>query len=563
MNKKIIITIGIFLVIILGVVGFIFLLPLLRPQAKATITNIRLSENVFIGRRVLVTFTAANQTETRIEQEIPVLLDGELVHTFKIVLQPRETREFSYNVWDAKEVGEFIITFADQEFSITVGEKPTIEKANVILTESWQEIFELNSFTTAGDAVFQIKNEETIIFEIGMRDTEKSIINPLDFANQGSSMVVTYNVRANLEIIADIIQEIIPPEELTQQDIEYLEMMREIGQVDISARMAIKSIGLDSYMKIVEIEGLREILTQFVGPFMAEEIMREIEPFLGVWKKTPGPDDPAAREEIVKMSEKMFEAIKEAISPFFEAYYVTEVLPNTEVNDIPVYNFVIGIDLDKVKNAIIHLMEFITREMMEMFPKERMLVGAGMFIENEMFAEEGILVGREEEIRKRIEEIWPVVEEIFAKAIEMNLETYICQETHFKIKDTVSVNLDLYELMVILSPIIIETVLGEKDITALKQERMALEEEIAELKEEIRILEEEMDPREEIWFLEFELRNLKIELTSLNMKIELPQILERIKEMIENMSVVVEWNFRYSQHNAVPPIVPPAEYELI
>jgi hypothetical protein len=420
-----------------------------------------------------------------------------------------------------------------------IRERQPAEK-DIILRESLSKTLELNSVTIEGDAVAQIKAGEKIVFKLGIRDVKTSIINPFDPANQDLSMIATYNARVNLEpavdIIVDIIKEIMPPEKLMLQEaiglMDYLEIIREVGQINISATMAMKSIGLDSYMKIVEIEGLREILTQFVGPFMAERIMREIEPLLGVWKKTPGPDDPVAREEMAKMPEK----IREVLSSLFEIYYVREVLPDTEIDGVAVYNFALGINLAKARDVIISFIEAIPEE--GMIPAE---------------------IAEKERTIAIIKENWPLIKKIVDEAMKINLEIYICQETHFTIKDSGSINIDLHKVIEILKPMLLEKTEEEK--ATLEEERVDLEKKIAELRREIG-LKDDIIIREalkrELTFLEWDLDSLNVQIEFLEKK---PQIFERIKETIENMSV--EWNFRYSQHNAVPPIVPPAEYELI
>ncbi|MCL0073875.1 hypothetical protein M1O50_03210, partial [Dehalococcoidia bacterium] len=238
--------------------------------------------------------------------------------------------------------------------------------------------------------------------------------------------------------------------------------------------MEMKSIDFDTYMKIVEITGLREIVAQVGGVFLAEMVMGEIEPHLGVWYKTPA--DPVMVEEMTVM----FEKIAGLISDIFDVYYVREVLPNTEVNGVPVYNFVLGLDLDKMRNVVISVVPLFTEEA-------------------EIDREE------KERIIAEINENWPEIVEVI-EAMEIDSRAYICQETRFTIKETMTANIDLHELVVILDPIMREGA--------------------------------EMTPEE---IAEF----------------------NRMKEAVKKISLVTTMNVVYSDHNAVPAILPPAEYEVI
>ncbi|MCL0064107.1 hypothetical protein M1N83_02775 [Dehalococcoidia bacterium] len=340
-------------------------------------------------------------------------------------------------------------------------EKPTIEQATAILAESIQNTLGLNSVTATSNWLLKIKDGETILFKVAIEDMQTSIINPFDFVDQDLSGVFTYNVRMNFEAMVYFVERVATPEELRDM-IDILTTMRGLGEANISATMEMKSIDFDTYIKIVEIAGLREIVAQVggvFGVFLAEMVMGEIEPHLGVWYKTPA--DPVMVEEMTVM----FEKIAGLISDIFDVYYVREVLPNTEVNGVPVYNFVLGLDLDKMRNVVISVVPLFTEE----------------------------------------NENWPEIVEVI-EAMEIDSRAYICQETRFTIKETMTANIDLHELVVILDPIMREGA--------------------------------EMTPEE---IAEF----------------------NRMKEAVKKISLVTTMNVVYSDHNAVPAILPPAEYEVI
>ncbi|MCL0076226.1 hypothetical protein M1O17_05145 [Dehalococcoidia bacterium] len=352
-------------------------------------------------------------------------------------------------------------------------EKPTIEQATAILAESIQNTLGLNSFTSTGDGVLEIRDGETLLFKVAIEDGQTSIINPFDFVDQDLSGVFTYNVRMNFEAMVYFVERVATPEELRDM-IDILTTMRGLGEANISATMEMKSIDFDTYMKIVEITGLREIVAQVGGVFLAEMVMGEIEPHLGVWYKTPA--DPVMVEEMTVM----FEKIAGLISDIFDVYYVREVLPNTEVNGVQVYNFILGLDLDKMRNVVISVVP--------------------------LFAEAAEIDREEKErIIAEINENWPEIVEVI-KVMEIDSRAYICQETRFTIKETMTANIDLHELVVILDPIMREGA--------------------------------EMTPEE---IAEF----------------------NRMKEAVKKISLVTTMNVVYSDHNAVPAILPPAEYEVI
>jgi hypothetical protein len=123
----------------------------------------------------------------------------------------------------------------------------------------------------------------------------------------------------------------------------------------------------------------------------------------------------------------------------------------------------------------------------------------------EFFAEMEELAQEEVgEIQTAIKENRTIIKGVIDEIIKgMDFRTYICQETRFTIKDIGTANIDLSELMMILKEI---------------------------------VPEEEMTPEEIVEF-------------------------ERAIEAVKNINIIATWNFRYKDHNAVPAIVPPAEYE--
>ncbi len=362
--------------------------------------------------------------------------------------------------------------------------KPTMEEANVILAENLQNTLGLDSFRSVGDASFQIKDGETVVFGVTMEDMQVLMINPFNFTDQDSSMVITYDVVINFKAVADLIEAGTPPKDLEElkgmgelMGIDLLAKLRMIGEANISVVMEMKSINFDSYIKIVEVVGLREILMQVGGIFAAEMVMVGIEPYLGVWRKTPA--DPAMIEEMTET----FEVIEKLTQSFLGIIYVREVLPNTRFNGIPVYNFATGINIGEAKDVVISFVALIAE-------KDEM----GLLIEDVKAIEAGIV------------ENWPKVKAVF-EVIELDSRTYICQETRFTIRETGAVNINLVNLIAT-----IDQIMREVEVEATPEE-------IADL--------------------------------------------ERVKEALRGIRIVVTIDYVYSSHNIVPAIVPPAEYEII
>ena len=352
-------------------------------------------------------------------------------------------------------------------------EKPALEEAKLILAESMQNMLALTSYTMTGGGNIQYKDGEVVILGITV-DGQSSIINPFDFINQDSGSAFTLNIAINFAAITNLIEAKTPPEELEGlknlggMGIDLLEIFRLIDETNISTTVETKSIDFDTYVKIAEIKGLKEVITQVGGAFVADMIMTKIEPFIGVWHKTPA--DPAIAEETTAMFEKGL------IPAAFDVYYVKEVLSNTEVNGTPVYNFVLGMDLDKIKNVVISFVPlFVEEAEMDIEEKERIIVG----------------------INKK----WPEIKKVI-EAMEMDFRTYICQRTRHTIKETGTVNIDLYEVMTVIAP----------------------------------IMRTKMTPEELVEFNE-------------------------MKETIKNINFVATVGVVYSDHNAVPAIMPPEEYE--
>ena len=363
--------------------------------------------------------------------------------------------------------------------------KPTLDEANIILAESIQNTLGLNSFTTTGDGALKIKDGETVLFNVALEDMQISTINPFDFAEQDLSGVFTYSILMNFSAIADFIERVKTPEELGNLramlkdmfgiDMDILVIMRELEEANVSATIEMKTIDFDSYIKIVEVEGLREIVRDVVGIPAAEIVMGHISPHLGVWYKMPA--DPRMREETIAI----FKDIEGLMLAFFDIYYVKEVLPNTEINEIPVYNFVLGVDLDGIKDVVISAIL--------------------------LFAEkEGIDIKEKERTIAHIEEYWPKVVKIVEAAMGIDAKIYICQETRFIMRDTITINVNLYEFILALDPI---------------------------MQAEI----EEITPEQEAEF-------------------------KRMKETVEGISILIIMDMKYRDHNAVLEILPPAEYEV-
>jgi len=309
-------------------------------------------------------------------------------------------------------------------------EQPTIEEANVIFDETREKTLALNSFIATTDGAFKIKDGEAILFGVELKDMRSSVINPFNFTEQDSSSVFTYNILINFDAITDFIEKTKTPKELEKlraggemMGMDILAMMRVLGESNISVTMEMKSIDFDSYLKIVEIKGLREIVTDVAGVFAAEMVMGGVEENLGVWQKIPA--DSVVTEEMTTMLRK----IEGLIPAMFDVFSVKEVLPNTEVNETPVYNFILDLDLDKMKNVVISVVPLLVE-----------------------FAEEEVTTEKEKEMIAAINENWQEIVKV-SEAMKIDSRVYICQETRFILQETGSVNMNLHELVVVLDSI--------------------------------------------------------------------------------------------------------------
>jgi len=364
--------------------------------------------------------------------------------------------------------------------------EPTLEKANEILIQANQNTLNLTSYTIMGDIEFQIKNKETIFFRVTGEDIKFSSINSFDFANQDSSMAIKYNVMMNFQAIVESIKNGITPEELEELKepipmlginlYDLLTTMRALGESNISVTIETKTIDFNNYTKIVEITGLRELLNQVGGIFLANMIMNEIDPYIGVWHKTPA--DPEAQKETMINLKK----IEQLIPSLFDIVYVKEVLPNTKIDDVPVYNFATGIDLNNLKDVFISLISIIAER-------------------DDM----GIIKEELETSKTKIIEAWPEVVQVI-ETINMEFKTYISRN-NLIIRDIVKIDMNLYDLLTTFNKI------------ALEQGEIMPSEEMIRFK--------------------------------------------KIKEASRDTNISIRTNFNYSEHNAVPVIMPPTKYEII
>ena len=345
-------------------------------------------------------------------------------------------------------------------------QRTTIEEANVILAENIDKTLNLNSFATTSNAVFEIKDGETVLLRAILEDMQSLMINPFDFDNQNSSMTIRINALINFNAIAGLLEKIEASEEAEEK--RELAEIKALGERNVSALIKMKSINFDSYMKIAEVQGIEEIFAQIdkVDADLAEKMEH-----LGVWRKTPA--DPMMKMMMVPILQK----IEGLVVDIFDTYYVREVLSNTEVNGVPVYNFVLGVNLNEVREVVISFVSPV----------------AGM-------------IGMGDKITVKINETWPKVVRLF-EVMEVDSRIYICQETRLIMKETCSVNIDLSKFVAVLESI-------------------------------IRKVETEVTPEEEIEFA-------------------------NIKEAVRNISITSTMNVVYSNHNAVPEILPPAEYEVV
>ncbi len=320
-------------------------------------------------------------------------------------------------------------------FKLIQPERPTIEQAEEILTESIQKTLALTSLRATGEGSFKVKDGETILVEIGLEDFQSSVVNLFDFAEQDSKMAGTINVMMNFEVLAGFIETTVPSEDLEgleqmMMGMDLIEVVRGLGEANISIAGEMKSIDFDSYTKIAEITGLRELITEFMGPFIAGMVMGEIEAELGIWQKTPA--DPEMREMMVEKFEGIEALMENFMKVLYDVYYVKEVLPNAEINGVAVYNFVVGTDLDKLKKALPGLIEKIAVEMDEDIDRAEIA-----------------------EMEEAIAEKWPIIKRV-VETIEKDYRIYICQETRFTIKEIGIVSVDLSNLMVLVYEIVRE-----------------------------------------------------------------------------------------------------------
>ena len=317
-------------------------------------------------------------------------------------------------------------------FKILQPERPTKEQANLILAEALQNTLGLDSFTSEGGMVFKAKDGEITILQIALEDMQISGVNVFDFVEQDTKGVYTYSILINFNAIIDFIERVKTPEKL--KEIEYKEkifgIMRALGETNVLVTYEMKSIDFNTYLKVVEIKGLREAVTKAGEVFIAEGVMGKIEPHLGIWYKIPAPDDPRVINEMKKSMEEMTAMVEKA-EVVFPAFYVKEVLPNTRVNGVPVYNFVTGIDLDVMRNIVISLMKEMAKDMNV---EEKEIVS-------------GI---------KEFEKIWPKVASVI-ETIETDFRIYICQETRLIKKQDSSVNIGLYEFMTVIKEVMVKT----------------------------------------------------------------------------------------------------------
>lgn len=376
----------------------------------------------------------------------------------------------------------FVVVIGIIGLGITETERPTIEEANIILAENIQNTLGLNSFTATGEGVIEVKNEETVLLRIAIEEMKSSIINPFDFANQDSSSTFRYSFLVNFSTIVAFIEKIKTPEELNEFrdmggifDIDLLANMKALGETNFSVTMETKSIDFDTYMNVVEITGLREIATKVGGIFAAEMVTTMLEPHIGIWRKTP-----ADQANIIEAT-VMFEKLKNLMLAVLDAYYVKEALVNTEINKTSAYNFILGIDLDKLKDVVV---SFVVPLLME-------------DVEN---------IEEQKRMATEINQNWPKIVKII-EAAGIDSKIYISQEDRLTIKERVLVEIDLFEFMAILEPI-------------------------------MRATEIEVTPEEEIDFA-------------------------KMKEAVKNINITMAMKVRYSNHNAVPNILPPAEYKVI
>lgn len=294
--------------------------------------------------------------------------------------------------------------------------EPTkIELANIILDNSLKKMLKLDSFIIVSDGYFKIKNKGITLFEV-TSNTDSSVVNPFDFISQNSNNIFEYDIIINFERLVDLIKETKTSEEL--RDRRVLMVMTEIGDIgkaDISTRAKMKKVDFNTYLKITEIDGLRNIVRDAVGLLVAEIVMTKIESYLNIWHKIPV--DPKEIEE--KKAE--LKDLEYLTLQMFNIFYVKEILPSREINGVLVYNFIKGVDLDKMRNIFID------------FAIKR--AGANQ--------------EEKDKIIREINQGWSEIEKII-KDMEIVLVARICKKSYLIIEKELSANIDLYKLAVLL-----------------------------------------------------------------------------------------------------------------
>lgn len=334
----------------------------------------------------------------------------------------------------------FAITAGVFAFKALQPAKPTIEEANVILEESLHNTLGLSSFTTTGGGFLEIKDNKTPVLKMSLENMQASVTEPFDFAKQDLDGIFTYNIFIDFNAMAGFVEKISTPEELENIKamgemfgIDILSKIKMIGKADISVAMEMKTINLESYTKIAEISGVREVVTQVGGIFLADMVMSGIEEQLGVWTKTPF--DPDSAEEIEMMSG----VVQKLLPDLFGVYYVKKVLPNTEINGKPVYNIAYGVDLDKVRNVLIKAVGLFDEIAQKQASKSITQKEALEF---------------EEELVLAINKNWPKITKII-QAMEINSTGYICKKKHLSIKETATISADLSEIIAIINSVLV------------------------------------------------------------------------------------------------------------
>lgn len=301
-------------------------------------------------------------------------------------------------------------------------DKISVKEANIILMESYDNTLKLNSFTSQTHGDLRIVQGENTLVKFELKDAKMSKINPFNFMKAESNSVFTFNIKVNLKEVANFIEKANKEKTAEQKKAtqEALSLMRSLLEVNISTTLAMKSINNDTYIKIIEINGLKEILNQVAGIVMSNMIMTEIDDRTNKWFKYPAP-----AEIDIKTVNEINNLIKDGLLPIiFNAYNVVEVLPSKEINNNLAYKFKTEIDLNRISGPL-----------------------SSLIVEFAQKQEEGIITDTEiSELSLVLDKAWPIIKDIYDIS-KITSIVYIDKTERIALKEEVSFKINLGEIL--------------------------------------------------------------------------------------------------------------------